>query len=54
MSGSSQWYLSFWSSHENPKYIPLSSHACYMHCKSTLLFIINNIIAIALRPFVGP
>jgi hypothetical protein len=30
MSWSSQWSLSFWSSHQYPICIPLHPHSCYM------------------------
>jgi hypothetical protein len=30
MSRSSKWSLSFWLSHQNPIYIPLLPHSCYM------------------------
>jgi hypothetical protein len=33
-SWSSQWYLSFWISHQYPIYVPLLPHSCYMSCPS--------------------
>jgi hypothetical protein len=34
MSWSSQWFLSFWISHQYPICIPLLRHSCYMPCPS--------------------
>jgi hypothetical protein len=41
---SSYWSLSFWFSHQNPIWIPLLPHACYMLCPSHPLDLVILII----------